>query len=288
MLTIEKSIEFLLSKESDQIIEKKTSILANRSILPIDEINTMDNNVIECFLFYLKDKIPNFENKTDDICLSLIKFLKLKILEKNFIKTLNINFPINKQLYLKSVNNNFNDCFGILFLSKFFNINVIINVNINNYILTDDKPIDKYKPYIILIYHFNENIYLPTFEFGNNNLTFNHEQFSTILTDENTHIVNVNLKNANTKIIYLQKKQIIVNDNTDDSDDSDNVSLIDSDDSIDELDTEVKQLISKTDAQLMKEKKELLLTVIGRLKLYQKGYEKKKKADLVSIIRTYK
>ena len=63
-------------------------------------------------------------------------------------------------------------------------------------------------------------------------------------------------------------------------------SLIDSESS-DDIDDEVKELISKTDSQLMKEKKELLLTVIGRLKLYKKGYENKKKADLVSIIRTY-
>ena len=49
----------------------------------------------------------------------------------------------------------------------------------------------------------------------------------------------------------------------------------------------IKDLISKSDSQLMKEKKELLLTVIGRLKLYKSGYENKKKADLVTIIRTY-
>ena len=54
------------------------------------------------------------------------------------------------------------------------------------------------------------------------------------------------------------------------------------------MDDEVKELLLKTDSQLLKEKKEILLTVIGRLKLYKKGYEKKKKADLVSIIRSFK
>ena len=285
MLTIEESIDFLLSDESNIIIENKTNILDNRTILPMNEIKTENYNIIECFLFYIKDKInnDNNDNNIEEICEALLKFFKLKILEKNFVKLLNINFPINKQLYLKSVSNNFNDCFGIIFLSEFFNINVIINLNSNNYILSDGKEIDIYKPFIILTYQSNENIYLPTFEFGCNNLTYNHELFSNVLKDENTYKVIVNLKNANEKIVSLQENKINVL-----SEESDNTSIIDSDDSTDEIDNEVKQLISKTDTQLMKEKKEILLTIIGRLKLYQKGYEKKKKADLVSIIRTYK
>lgn len=284
MLTIEESIDFLLSKESDKLIEEDLNIFENRTILPRDKLNlNTTNNIVECFLFYLKEKMNNFDSFDTDLSSALIKYLKLKILEKNFIKKMELNFPSNKHLYLNSVKNNFNDCFGILFLSEFFNINTVINVNKNNYILTDGKKIDIYKPYIILVYEPNENIYIPTFEFGNNYLTFNHEEFQKILNYENTHTINVNLKNGNMNIISVQETNLKVL-----SEESDNTSLIDSDESTDELDTEVKQLISKTDAQLMKEKKELLLTVIGRLKLYQKGYEKKKKADLVSIIRTYK
>ena len=107
-------------------------------------------------------------------------------------------------------------------------------------------------------------------------LTLNHEKFKDILKE--TKIVNINISNANNEIISIQK--------TDDKNSSD-TSLIDSDSS-DDVDDEVKELLLKTDSQLLKEKKEILLTVIGRLKLYKKGYEKKKKADLVSIIRSFK
>ena len=124
----------------------------------------------------------------------------------------------------------------------------------------------------------NENVFLPTFEFCSKDVTLNHLQFSKILQDIN--IVNINLKNANTKIVSLQKQIKEIEEINSDT------SLIDSESS-EEIDDEVKTLISKTDSQLMKEKKELLLTVIGRLKLYQSGYENKKKLELVSIIRTY-
>ena len=141
--------------------------------------------------------------------------------------------------------------------------------------------------YIILVYYQEENIYLPTFEAGTQDITYDYQTFTSIVEDKNTNIVNINLKIANEKIVSLRE-------NINETDETNSILSIDSDnsdeldDTVNELDTEVKQLISKTDAQLMKEKKELLLTVIGRLKLYQKGYEKKKKADLVSIIRTYK
>jgi hypothetical protein len=284
MLTIENAIDFLLSSESDKVQIQKTHILKNRSILSIQEIKNIKNNIVECFIFYVKNKLTNYDTNIHNIYDSFLKFLKLKIMEKNFIKKLNPNFPFNKQLYLKSNINNLNDCFGILFLSIFFNINVVISVKDKNYILTDGSDIDKYKPYIILVYYQEENIFLPTFEFGNKEFTFNHEEFNKIILDDNTNIVNVNLRNANRNIINLQEKtkeklnvQLSSESFSEDSDVSD-----------EELDDEVKNLISKTDAQLLKERKEILLTVIGRLKLYQKGYEKKKKSDLVSIIRKYK
>lgn len=279
MLTIDQAIEFLLSDESNLIQIKKCNVLKNRTISSSDNINTDKNNIIECFLFYFKNNLINFENYDNDIiCDSFLKFFKLKVMEKNFIKSLNIDFPIKKQLYLRSIENNLNDCFGILFLSEFFNINVVISVNNQNYIIVDNKSIDKYKPYIILVYYENENVFLPTFEFGSKDVTLNHLQFSKILQDIN--IVNINLKNANTKIVSLQKQIKEIEEINSDT------SLIDSESS-EEIDDEVKTLISKTDSQLMKEKKELLLTVIGRLKLYQSGYENKKKLELVSIIRTY-
>jgi hypothetical protein len=294
MLTIDTAINFLLSSESKTIQIPNLNILKKKTILTLDNIQNMNHNIIDCFLFYLKEKLTDIE--TNDTYISFVKFFKLKILEKNFLKKLNINFPINKQLYLKTVENNFNDCFGILFLSEFFNINTIINISDKNYIITDGKQLDNYKPYIILVYSPVEDIYIPTFEAGSSYLTFNYQEFTKIVKDKNTHIVNINLKNANTKIVSLQTKSSneILSINSDDLDENDLLALTPRDDSdelddtVNELDTEVKQLISKTDAQLMKEKKELLLTVIGRLKLYQKGYEKKKKADLVSIIRTYK
>ena len=103
------------------------------------------------------------------------------------------------------------------------------------------------------------------------------------MSDKDTSIVTINLKNANKNIINIQEKPKEELEIFKTSDSSSNESL--SEESIDE---EVEALISKTDSQLLKEKKDKLLTVIGRLKLYQKGYEKKKKKDLVSIIRTYK
>ena len=103
------------------------------------------------------------------------------------------------------------------------------------------------------------------------------------MSDKDTSIVTINLKNANSNIINIQEKQKEELEILKTSDSSSNESL--SEESIDE---EVEALISKTDSQLLKEKKDKLLTVIGRLKLYQKGFEKKKKKDLVSIIRTYK
>lgn len=285
MLTIDDAIQFLLSDESNLIQIKKCNVLKNRTISSLDNINTDKNNIIECFLFYLKNNLINFENYDNDtICDSFLKFFKLKIMEKNFIKSLNIDFPIKKQLYLRSIENNLNDCFGILFLSEFFNINVVISVNDQNYIIVDNKSIDKYKPYIILVYYENENVFLPTFEFGNKEVSLNHIEFSKILQDIN--IVNINLKNANTKIVSLQKQIKEIEEIEEIKEINSDTSLIDSESS-EEIDDEVKNLISKTDSQLMKEKKELLLTVIGRLKLYQSGYENKKKLELVSIIRTY-
>jgi hypothetical protein len=278
MLTINEAIEYLISDQIHEIKIKKTNILKNRTIITMDHINTINHNIIECFLFYLKDYINNFDNNTDIIYESFIKFLRLKIKEKNFIKSLNIDLPTKKQLYLKSADNHFNDCFGILFISQFLSINVIIVVDEKNYIINDNTPIDHFKPFIILVYYQNDNIFLPTFQFGNKDITLNHIQFSKILKE--TTIININLRNANTKIISIEKpieENLSINSDT---------SLIDSESS-DDIDDEVKELISKTDSQLMKEKKELLLTVIGRLKLYKKGYENKKKADLVSIIRTY-
>lgn len=283
MLTIETAIKFLLSEESNEVKIEKTNILKNRSILPIQEIKNIKYNIVECFLFYIKNRITNYDTDTENIHNTFLKFLKLKILEKNFIKKLNPNFPYNKQLYLKSNFENFNDSFGILFLSVFFNLNVIISVKDKNYILTDGSEIDNYKPYIILVYHQDENIFLPTFEFGNKEFTLDHEEFNKIMSDKDTSIVTINLKNANKNIINIQEKPKEELEIFKTSDSSSNESL--SEESIDE---EVEALISKTDSQLLKEKKDKLLTVIGRLKLYQKGYEKKKKKDLVSIIRTYK
>ena len=274
MLNINEAIEFLLSDEILEIKIKKTDILQDRTILGINDLKDKNNNIIECFLFYVKDYITNLND--ENIYESFIKFLRLKIKEKNFIKFLNIDLPKKKQLYLKSADNNFNDCFGILFISQYLNINVIISVDGQNYIINDNKPIDCYKPYIIIVYYQNDNIYLPTFEFGNKDLTLDHEKFKDILKE--TKIVNINISNANNEIISIQK-----NDDKNSSD----TSLIDSDSS-DDVDDEVKELLLKTDSQLLKEKKEILLTVIGRLKLYKKGYEKKKKADLVSIIRSFK
>jgi len=285
MLTIDDAIKFLLSNESKNIQKQELKILKKRTVLTLNDIKDIDNNIIECFIFYLKHKLSDIN--TTDINDAFVKFFKLKILERNFIKNLNINFPTNKQLYLNTVNNKFNDCFGILFLSEFFNINTIINIKDKNYIITDGKQLDHYKPYIILVYYQEENIYLPTFEAGSQDITYDYQTFTSIVEDKNTNIVNINLKIANEKIVSLRE-------NINETDETNSILSIDSDnsdeldDTVNELDTEVKQLISKTDAQLMKEKKELLLTVIGRLKLYQKGYEKKKKADLVSIIRTYK
>lgn len=282
MLTIDQAIDFLLSDESNLIQIKKCNILKNRTIASFDNINTNKNNIIECFLFYLKNNLINFENYDNDIiCVSILKFFKLKVMEKNFIKSLNIDFPIKKQLYFRSIENNLNDCFGILFLSEFFNINVVISVNNKNYIIIDNKTIDKYKPYVILVYYENENVFLPTFSFGSKDVTLDHIEFSKILEDIN--IVNINLKNANTTIVSLQKQTKQIKESTSINSDT---SLIDSESS-EEIDDEVKNIISKTDSQLMKEKKELLLTIIGRLKLYQSGYENKKKLELVSIIRTY-
>ena len=282
MISIDEAIQYLLSDECKSIELKKTNILDNRTILNKNNIKTLEYNIIECFLFYLK-QYSNIDFSDSKLSESFLKFFKNKIMEKNFIKSLKIDFPINKQLYLRSINNNLNDCFGILFISEYFNINTIISVNENNFIITDNKDIDIYKPYIILIYYPDENIYLPTFEFGSNDLSINHEEFLKILNLEETFIVNINLRNVNTKITSL--KQFIQNQEEDKISNSDN-SLIDSESS-DDIDDEVKVLISKTDVQLMKEKKAQLLTILGRLKLYKKGYEKKKKADLVTIIRTY-
>ena len=99
MLTIETAIKFLLSEESNEVKIEKTNILKNRSILPIQEIKNIKYNIVECFLFYIKNRITNYDTDTENIHNTFLKFLKLKILEKNFIKKLNPNFPYNKQLY---------------------------------------------------------------------------------------------------------------------------------------------------------------------------------------------
>ena len=54
MLTIDEAIDYLISDQIDQIKIKKTNILKNRTIITMDNINTINNNIIECFLFYLK------------------------------------------------------------------------------------------------------------------------------------------------------------------------------------------------------------------------------------------
>ena len=52
------------------------------------------------------------------------------------------------------------------------------------------------------------------------------------------------------------------------------------------LQSETQKLLNKSDSALLKEKKDILVTILGRLNLYKSGYEKKAKKDLISIIRS--
>ena len=272
MLNINNAIEYLLSEECGKV-DVSNKILSDMNIVSNNLINNK-YNIINCILYYFTDYFEELNQYTFE---KFLIHMKIIFQEKKFFKKYDINFTKKKSVFLKSFNNNFNDTIGMLFLGKFFNCNIILTIKEKIYFLLDNSEIDIYKPYIILNYNVSKELYLPMVKYGSNKIIYDHEEFSNILSNKNCEIININLKNSNSELISLiQYNPNII------SESSSSEEIINN-----KIDEETQKLLNKSDSVLLKEKKDILLTILGRLNLYTSGDEKKPKKELLSMIRTY-
>jgi hypothetical protein len=272
MLSIDNAIEYLLSEEcGKQDITNK--VLTDMNIISDNLINNK-YNIINCILYYFTNY---FEELNEYVFEKFLIHMKKIFQKKKFFKTYDINFTKKKSVFLKSFNNNFNDTIGMLFLGKFFNCNIILTIKDKIYFLLDNSEIDIYKPYITLNYDITKELYLPMVKYGSNKIIYDHEEFSNILSNKNCEIININLKNSNTELISLtQYNPNIISESSTSEEMINNT-----------VDEETQKLLNKSDSALLKERKDILVTILGRLNLYKSGDEKKPKKELLSMIRTY-